>query len=164
MLADGTADDVSGLVVDGVAAPAEAGLGVDDPGVGGEVVLDGVQASTAGSQATPTAPTAIWRNRLRSIVMYLPSRRRYTSNQERLARRSGWLGAGVSDTAAVRLTDFWERMRAQFGRSYADSFARDYVLSELGGRTVREALDQGEDIVTVWRAVCRTVEVEPNLR
>jgi hypothetical protein len=55
-------------------------------------------------------------------------------------------------------------MRSQFGPTYADSFARDYVLSELGGRTVTEALEQGEDAVTVWRAVCRTVEVEPNLR
>jgi hypothetical protein len=70
----------------------------------------------------------------------------------------------LSDTAAVRLTDFWERMRTQFGSGYADSFARDYVLSELGGRTVVEALEQGEEAVTVWRAVCRTVEVEPNLR
>jgi hypothetical protein len=54
-------------------------------------------------------------------------------------------------------------MRSQFGPTYAESFARDFVLSELGGRTIREALDQGEEVVTVWRAVCKTVEVNPQL-
>ncbi len=67
-------------------------------------------------------------------------------------------------TAAVRLTDFWDRMRAVFGASYADSFARDFVMAELGGRTVHEALTAGVDTGEVWRAVCRTVEVPSKLR
>jgi hypothetical protein len=43
----------------------------------------------------------------------------------------------------VRLTVFWERMRAQFGDSYADSVAKDFVLAGLGGRTVDQALADG---------------------
>jgi len=45
-------------------------------------------------------------------------------------------------------------MRDQLGSAYAESWSRDYVLAELGGRTVDEALAQGEDAKTVWRAVC----------
>jgi hypothetical protein len=54
----------------------------------------------------------------------------------------------------VRLTDFWSRMEQTFGPAYAASVATDQVLAPLGGRTVTEALDGGEDAVTVWRAVC----------
>jgi hypothetical protein len=59
----------------------------------------------------------------------------------------------------VRLTDFWERMRRCFGASYADSLARDHVLATLSGRTVEQALEDGEDAKTVWRAVCSEFEV-----
>jgi hypothetical protein len=64
----------------------------------------------------------------------------------------------------VRLTDFWERMRAQFGDTYAESVAKDYVLSNLGGRTVNKALADGEDAKVVWRAVCETFNVAESLR
>jgi hypothetical protein len=59
---------------------------------------------------------------------------------------------------------FWDRMRAQFGDTYADSLANDYVLSTLGGRTVNKALTDGEDAKTVWRAVCETFDVPESLR
>ena len=59
----------------------------------------------------------------------------------------------------VRQTDFWERMRRSFGESYADSLARDHVLATLAGRTVEQALADGEDVKTVWRAVCSEFEV-----
>jgi hypothetical protein len=64
----------------------------------------------------------------------------------------------------VRLTDFWERMRAQFGDTYAESLAKDFVLSNLGGRTVNKALADGEDAKVVWRAVCETFNVKESLR
>jgi Protein of unknown function (DUF3046) len=64
----------------------------------------------------------------------------------------------------VRLTNFWERMRAQFGEVYADSVARDYVLAGLGGRTVNQALADGEDAKVVWRAVCEAFKVPERLR
>ncbi|HVV29996.1 MAG TPA: DUF3046 domain-containing protein [Mycobacteriales bacterium] len=59
----------------------------------------------------------------------------------------------------MRLTEFWARMERQFGAGYADSVARDQVLAALGGRTVHEALDAGEDAKQVWRAVCAHFDV-----
>ncbi|WP_151477632.1 DUF3046 domain-containing protein [Streptomyces albicerus] len=59
----------------------------------------------------------------------------------------------------MRLTVFWQRMADHFGEGYADSFARDHVMSELGGRTVQQALDAGWEAKDVWRAVCTAVNV-----
>ncbi|MCZ4095497.1 DUF3046 domain-containing protein [Streptomyces sp. SID13666] len=64
----------------------------------------------------------------------------------------------------MKLTVFWERMRAQFGEGYADSFARDHVMAELGGRTVWEALDSGWEAKDVWRAVCTAMDVPAGRR
>jgi hypothetical protein len=64
----------------------------------------------------------------------------------------------------VRLTDFWDRMNQQFGAAYAGSFAKDVVISELGGRTVEQALADGEDVKYVWRGVCAVVDVPAPLR
>jgi Protein of unknown function (DUF3046) len=64
----------------------------------------------------------------------------------------------------VRLTEFWDRMREQFGDVYAESVAKDQVLGALGGRTVNQALADGEDAKTVWRAVVETFEVPERLR
>ena len=54
----------------------------------------------------------------------------------------------------MRLTDFWNRMDRKFGDTYAQSFASDMVLAELGSRTVRQALADGDDVKGIWRAVC----------
>lgn len=64
----------------------------------------------------------------------------------------------------MRLTDFWERMEAQFGPAYADSFARDFVVTGLDGRTVHEALEAGVDPKDVWRAVIDALELPRSLR
>lgn len=53
----------------------------------------------------------------------------------------------------MRLTDFWSRLEQAFGAAYARSLAADHAFRELGGRTIDEALAQGEETVTVWRAV-----------
>ncbi|SDY50354.1 Protein of unknown function [Micromonospora pattaloongensis] len=53
----------------------------------------------------------------------------------------------------MRLTDFWTRLEQAFGRGYAESIAADQVLPQLGGRTIQQALDAGEETVVVWRAV-----------
>ena len=71
---------------------------------------------------------------------------------------------GPVTLAPVRLTVFWERMRAQFGDVYADSVATDYVLAALGSRTVNQALAEGEDVKVVWRAVCDAFRVPERLR
>ncbi|MGH3164907.1 MAG: DUF3046 domain-containing protein [Trebonia sp.] len=64
----------------------------------------------------------------------------------------------------MRLTVFWERMQEQFGEAYAESVAKDYVLSNLGGRTVSKALADGEDAKAVWRAVCDAFSVPDSRR
>lgn len=73
-------------------------------------------------------------------------------------------GAPTPTLGGVRLTEFWARMEQTFGEAYAESVARDQVLSGLGGRTVREALDAGEDAKSVWRAVCDAFDLPPRLR
>lgn len=64
----------------------------------------------------------------------------------------------------MRLTEFWERMNRQFGESYAQSVAKDYVLAGVGGRTVNEALAAGEDVKVVWQAVCDAFEIPRSRR
>ncbi|MFF8827704.1 DUF3046 domain-containing protein [Streptomyces sp. NPDC015131] len=64
----------------------------------------------------------------------------------------------------MRLTIFWERMAGHFGEAYAESFARDHVMSELGGRTVYQALDAGWEAKDVWHAVCAAVDVPADKR
>jgi len=54
----------------------------------------------------------------------------------------------------LRLTDFWNRLERVFGSGYAESVAADQVLPQLGGRTIAQALAEGERTVVVWRAVC----------
>jgi hypothetical protein len=66
--------------------------------------------------------------------------------------------------APVRLTEFWARMRKQFGDVYAESVAKDQVLAGLGSRTVNQALADGEDAKVVWRAVCEAFKVPERLR
>ena len=62
------------------------------------------------------------------------------------------------------MTEFWARMRTQFGDVYAQSVAKDYVFEKLGGRTIERALADGEDAKVVWRAVCETFDVPEKLR
>jgi Protein of unknown function (DUF3046) len=64
----------------------------------------------------------------------------------------------------MRLTEFWVRMREHFGDTYAESVAKDFVLSGLGGRTVSQALADGENVKVVWRAVSDTFNVPERLR
>ncbi|MEV4616357.1 DUF3046 domain-containing protein [Kitasatospora sp. NPDC049258] len=64
----------------------------------------------------------------------------------------------------MRLTEFWRRMHEHFGAGYAESFARDHVMSELGGRTVEQALAAGWEAKDVWRVVCQTQGVSALLR
>lgn len=63
----------------------------------------------------------------------------------------------------MRLTEFRALMTAHFGSHRATSVAADHVFSELGGRTVDEALRAGENPKTVWAVVCSAFEVPPAL-
>ncbi|MCN9242557.1 DUF3046 domain-containing protein [Streptomyces sp. RY43-2] len=64
----------------------------------------------------------------------------------------------------MRLTVFWQRMAEHFGAGYADTFARDHVMSELGGRTVHQALDAGWAAKDVWHAVCAAMDLPQEKR
>lgn len=64
----------------------------------------------------------------------------------------------------MRLTDFWERMVALHGPAYAESYARFQVLTGLGGRTVEQALSDGEPAKEVWRVVCEASDAPARLR
>jgi Protein of unknown function (DUF3046) len=70
-----------------------------------------------------------------------------------------WPLVHAGSLGAVQLTTFWGRMRAQFGDAYAESVAKDHVLTVLGGRTVDQALADGEDVKVIWRAVCETFNI-----
>jgi hypothetical protein len=59
----------------------------------------------------------------------------------------------------VRHTEFWERMEAALGAAYARSWAEQFVIAELEGRTVAEALAAGEPPKRVWVAVWRSLDL-----
>ena len=52
-------------------------------------------------------------------------------------------------------------MERRFGSAYARSYAADQVLATLDGRTVQQALDDGDDLKGVWRAVVEAVGAAP---
>ncbi|HEX7717637.1 MAG TPA: DUF3046 domain-containing protein [Marmoricola sp.] len=53
----------------------------------------------------------------------------------------------------MKHTELWSRMEDALGPAYARSWASTYVLADLGGRTVDEALAAGFTPKEVWRAV-----------
>lgn len=61
----------------------------------------------------------------------------------------------------MRHTEFWERMEQALGPTYARSWASQFVISDLGGRTAAEALEAGEPPKQVWRAVWAALELPP---
>jgi hypothetical protein len=102
-----------------------------------------------------------------------PARADFSHGQAKSAPDDAGAGAGSArDTrfparcslGGVRLTEFWQKMNAQFGEAYSGSVAQDYVLAGLGGRTVNRALADGENVKTVWRAVCESFNVPESLR
>ncbi len=61
----------------------------------------------------------------------------------------------------MRHTEFWERMDAALGPAYSRSWADQFVIADLGGRTAAEALAAGESPRHVWRAVWAALELPP---
>jgi hypothetical protein len=59
----------------------------------------------------------------------------------------------------VRHTEFWERMEAALGTGYYRVWADQFVMSDLGGRTAKEALDAGVPAKQVWAAVWTALEL-----
>ena len=59
----------------------------------------------------------------------------------------------------MKHTEFWSRLEDALGPAYARSWASMYVLGDLGGRTVDEALAAGVAPKEVWRAVWSALEL-----
>jgi hypothetical protein len=62
----------------------------------------------------------------------------------------------------MRHTEFWTRMEHALGAAYARTWAQQQVISDLGHRTVTEALDDGEPPKRVWRAVWERLDLPPS--
>ena len=74
--------------------------------------------------------------------------------QSVLAEAARTLGA-----AAVKESELWFRMQAHLGEFYCRVWAAEYSLAELKGRTVLQALADGEPCKTIWRAVWAALEL-----
>ncbi|PRC47859.1 DUF3046 domain-containing protein [Mycobacterium sp. ITM-2017-0098] len=59
----------------------------------------------------------------------------------------------------MRLTEFQELVKGQFGAVRASSMLVDHVLTALGGRTAEQAIEEGVDPRDVWRALCADFDV-----
>ena len=59
----------------------------------------------------------------------------------------------------MRHTEFWSRLEGALGRSYYRSWAPQFVMADLGGRTAQEALDAGMPPKQVWAAVWQALEL-----
>lgn len=64
----------------------------------------------------------------------------------------------------MKHTEFWGRLEHVLGPVYARTWARDFVMSDLGERTAEEALAAGMPPKEVWAAVWRALELPPSER
>ena len=60
----------------------------------------------------------------------------------------------------MRISDLRNRIELSFGSEWAPSFCKDIAISELGSKTVDEALAAGIEATDIWRAVCNSHPVE----
>ncbi|MGY2873760.1 hypothetical protein ACVW00_000950 [Marmoricola sp. URHA0025 HA25] len=59
----------------------------------------------------------------------------------------------------MKHTEFWERLDHALGPAYARTWASMFVLTDLDGRTVDEALTAGVPPKQVWRAVWAALDL-----
>ena len=60
----------------------------------------------------------------------------------------------------MRISDLRERITLSFGQTWAPSFSSDIAISELGSKTVNEALSAGLEPDVIWKAVCKAHPVQ----
>ncbi len=53
----------------------------------------------------------------------------------------------------MRISDLRERIELSFGVDWAASFSKDIAISELGSRSVDEALRDGFEPHEIWKAL-----------
>ena len=59
----------------------------------------------------------------------------------------------------MRLTEYHELVKGQFGAVRGSSLLVDHVLTRLGGRTAAQAIADGVEPREVWRALCADFDV-----
>ncbi len=64
----------------------------------------------------------------------------------------------------MRHTELWKRLEATLGSGYYEHWASQFAITELGSRTVREALAAGVPPKQVWEAVHRVLGLPPGER
>ena len=60
----------------------------------------------------------------------------------------------------MRISDLRERITLSFGQAWASSFSTDIAISDLGSKTVNEALAAGFEPDVIWKAVCKAHPTE----
>ena len=60
----------------------------------------------------------------------------------------------------MRISDLRERITLSFGESWAPSFSSDIAISELGSKSVNEALKAGLEPDVIWKAGCKAHPVQ----
>ena len=59
----------------------------------------------------------------------------------------------------MKHTEFWARLDHALGPAYSRSWASMFVLTDLGGRTVDEAMRDGVSPKEIWRVVWAALEL-----
>ncbi len=60
----------------------------------------------------------------------------------------------------MRISDLRERLTLSFGTEWAPSFCKDIAITDLGSKSVDEALQIGLEPHEIWRAVCAAYPTE----
>jgi hypothetical protein len=56
----------------------------------------------------------------------------------------------------MRISDLKERITLSFGPEWAPSFCKDIAISELGSRSVDQALSDGYEADEIWKALVKS--------
>lgn len=64
----------------------------------------------------------------------------------------------------MRLSEMTALAEHVFGPALASIYTRETVLTELDGRTARQALDDGIPVRRVWTALCDQMDVPDSMR
>lgn len=73
-------------------------------------------------------------------------------------------GSGSYSGSIMRETEFWQRMDTHLGAAYSRVWASQHSLAALNERTVDQALTDGLDCKTIWRAVWEALELPASER
>jgi len=64
----------------------------------------------------------------------------------------------------MKETELWARLNRHLGDGYARVWASEHNIAALDGRTVLQALEDGEPAKRIWRAVWATLELPASER